>query len=700
MLRSSIRVVSESSTTRTGSRAGRRRRPRCRSAAPRSASATSPCGSSTSRGLPSRSSDTPPITARPGPARGSGRTTSVEVPASRSTPTATCHRRRPTTTATPGPPVSGAAAPAYSARASGRNGTAWPVVRHPAGRGGRGRLLGSSAHAGAHRVERHRRHGAGGLDHQAVQRQQRQRHDQFDGGATAGFGAYRHVAAELIGDVADHVQADAAAGHLGHRGRGADPAAQDQVQQLCSSSVGAARHQQAARLRGTPHRRQVEAAPVVAAAEGRVPPAALDLDDHPALGGLAGRPPLASGLSMPCATALRTTCSKRPADQGRARAGPAAVRRRGPRSATRLPWASAASRTARCSAVKIAATRPPVAAARPGRGPGRAHARPARRCRRGGGARRAEVGGQPGGGGPGRVQRIRCGRSAAARPAGRRRGAAGPARALPRRSGANRACASPIASSRSSTSAGRGARGGADSAGAACECLAGAPGFRRGPGRARPSLASASGSRAATRCSISSFRRSSSRISSAGSGAASVAVRHQHLLERVRRVGDLGLPHHPGRALERVREPQQPGHQIGPGLLVQLQHARRELVDQLARLDPEVPQRVAGHQRAARCRPARAGHPTGRPAATAVCRVCPALASVSRVARAMSTTATLTCSTAVVCCLVDSSISRAASVVVATSCGDLPERAGARRRTGGPRRRPPSSRSRWPSPWC
>ena len=50
----------------------------------------------------------------------------------------------------------------------------------------------------------------------------------------------------------------------------------------------------------------------------------------------------------------------------------------------------------------------------------------------------------------------------------------------------------------------------------------------------------------------------------------------------------------------------------------------------------------------------------------AVCSVWPALASVSIDACATLAIATLTCSTAVVCCLVDSSISRAASVVVAT----------------------------------
>jgi hypothetical protein len=50
----------------------------------------------------------------------------------------------------------------------------------------------------------------------------------------------------------------------------------------------------------------------------------------------------------------------------------------------------------------------------------------------------------------------------------------------------------------------------------------------------------------------------------------------------------------------------------------------------------------------------------------AVCSVCAALVSVSFEAWATLTMAMFTCSTADACCLVDSSISRAASVVVVT----------------------------------
>ena len=57
-----------------------------------------------------------------------------------------------------------------------------------------------------------------------------------------------------------------------------------------------------------------------------------------------------------------------------------------------------------------------------------------------------------------------------------------------------------------------------------------------------------------------------------------------------------------------------------------------------------------------------------------VCSVWPALVSVSFDAWATLAIATLTCSTAVACCLVDSSISRAASVVVDDQPGDLLER--------------------------
>ena len=59
-----------------------------------------------------------------------------------------------------------------------------------------------------------------------------------------------------------------------------------------------------------------------------------------------------------------------------------------------------------------------------------------------------------------------------------------------------------------------------------------------------------------------------------------------------------------------------------------------------------------------------------------VCNVCVELASVSRAAWDTLTTAMFTCSTAVVCCFVLSSISFAACDVVTTRPGDLRERGG------------------------
>jgi len=60
----------------------------------------------------------------------------------------------------------------------------------------------------------------------------------------------------------------------------------------------------------------------------------------------------------------------------------------------------------------------------------------------------------------------------------------------------------------------------------------------------------------------------------------------------------------------------------------------------------------------------------------AVCSVWPELTSVSFAAFATLETATLTCSTAVACCLVLSSISLAAAVVVPSNLCDLLERGG------------------------
>ena len=83
MLRSSIRVVSESSTTSTGRRAVGRRRRRDRRVR-RSAAATRPAGSSTSRGLPSPVKGQPADDRAGRGQRGSARTTTVAVSTTRS----------------------------------------------------------------------------------------------------------------------------------------------------------------------------------------------------------------------------------------------------------------------------------------------------------------------------------------------------------------------------------------------------------------------------------------------------------------------------------------------------------------------------------------------------------------------------------------------------------------------------------------
>ena len=88
------------------------------------------------------------------------------------------------------------------------------------------------------------------------------------------------------------------------------------------------------------------------------------------------------------------------------------------------------------------------------------------------------------------------------------------------------------------------------------------------------------------------------------------------------------------------------------------------------------------HAAASRLDEPQRGRATASASCDAVCSVWPELASVSRVACATLAMATLTCSTAVACCLVQSSISRAASVVVADEAGDLLERRRPRRRTG------------------
>ena len=242
--------------------------------------------------------------------------------------------------------------PAYSARASGRNGTAWPSYAS------RPVAAADAACSGSSRTQL--RTASSGIvatvpaasTTRPCTRQQRQRHDQLHGRAAAGLGAHRHLAAELVGHVAHHVQADAPAGHLGDRRRGADPAAQEQVEQGLLVRLGAARHQQPARLarsagpprgRSRGRRRGTGRPRTGRGARPRRPPCPRPVCRPPAR---------ARGVSMPCATALRTTCRNAPLTRvstcGSSRSSPPR-----PSNRTRLPSASAASRTARCSAVKM-----------------------------------------------------------------------------------------------------------------------------------------------------------------------------------------------------------------------------------------------------------------------------------------------------------------------------------------------------------
>ena len=192
MLRSSIRVVSESSTTRIGSRRA--------GSAGAGAAAAEPQGL---RDQPLRVEHQPRVAvqvhrhpadhrARPGPARAAGGPPAWTCrPAGRPRPRPASPSAATTTGDAPGPPPSGTAVPAYERAGQRQEGHGLAVVRHLPGDGrGRG-LLGQQPYAGAHRVERHSRDRPGGLHDQPVQRQQRQRQDQLDGGAPPGLGAHR-----------------------------------------------------------------------------------------------------------------------------------------------------------------------------------------------------------------------------------------------------------------------------------------------------------------------------------------------------------------------------------------------------------------------------------------------------------------------------------------------------------------------------
>ena len=87
-----------------------------------------------------------------------------------------------------------------------------------------------------------------------------------------------------------------------------------------------------------------------------------------------------------------------------------------------------------------------------------------------------------------------------------------------------------------------------------------------------------------------------------------IAERRQRVLDRVRPIGDLRLLDDAGGALERVGEAQQALHRAGAAAaLLELEHALRELIEQLARLEPKVSVRVLRHADAPSTPPCAAG---------------------------------------------------------------------------------------------
>src|SRR5690606_6505920 len=121
-------------------------------------------------------------------------------------------------------------------------------------------------------------------------------------------------------------------------------------------------------------------------------------------------------------------------------------------------------------------------------------------------------------------------------------------------------------------------------------------------------------------------------------------------------------------AFQRVRGAEQTPNAVGVELTaLQTDQPLFEHREEVARLDAEVAEPVLLHAaRALGVCTSLASRSERLSISPAVWTVCPAPISASRVAAATFATATVTCSTAVVCCWVESSISRAAWVVVAT----------------------------------
>ena len=78
--------------------------------------------------------------------------------------------------------------------------------------------------------------------------------------------------------------------------------------------------------------------------------------------------------------------------------------------------------------------------------------------------------------------------------------------------------------------------------------------------------------------------------------ARAIAIRRQRVLYRMCPLGDRRLPHYARSAFERMREAQQARHRSGAAaVLLQLEDALRELIEQVARLGTEVAVRILRH---------------------------------------------------------------------------------------------------------
>ena len=477
------------------------------------------------------------------------------------------------------------------------------------------------------------------------------------------------------------------------------PPREQQAQQLARrASARRPAASSPARSAAPAHRVEVDPAPVVAAAKATRLPAALTTSSAPGR-----RPACPRARARPRARCRARRRCARPAERALHRGEHAARRagRRRPRVSKRtcLPSVCAASRAARSSAVNSAAAGTQPQAARRPRAPAELAIDLLDRARAEPRSREATV-----------ARSSSASDSARSRRRARARSPCAAARRVELREQRSASCASATRSRKPRRSA------------ASCAWASATPVEQRvqlrdvGAHRAqrRRSAARAAGRlpRAAGAGSASSAATSADdcveqpqerRRCAPAPRPRALAQRRQRVLEACARSAISRLLDHPRRALERVREAQQPATRSGAaGALLELEHALAELLEQLARLDAEVAVGILGH----RLTPCACGW-TRRSRSLRERRQLGGglqrlteLASVSRVACATLAIATLTCSTAVVCCLVDSSISRAASVVVATSPAICLNASGHLGELPRARRRPPSSRSRWPSRWC